>query len=69
VDGVKDVLRPWYRRLKPAAATQPWSHISSFSHPEQELAEAFRTAGLVVRETTRMSDSGGQPVVVYTLER
>lgn len=66
---VKDVVRPWYRRLKPVAAEKPWSHISSFSHTERELAEAFRVAGLVVRDATRMSDSGGQPVIAYTLER
>ncbi len=69
VRGLKNLLRPWYRRLRPAPAAQPWSHISSFPHAEKNLRAAFQAAGLQVREATRMSDSGGQPVMVYTLER
>lgn len=67
--GLKDLVRPWYRRFRPVRDAKPWSHISSFSHPETKLRAAFQAAGLTVREAKRMSDSGGQPVMVYTLER
>jgi ubiquinone/menaquinone biosynthesis C-methylase UbiE len=67
--GFKDLVRPWYRRWRPARDAKPWSHIASFSHAETKLRAAFAAAGLGVREAQRMSDSGGQPVMVYTLER
>jgi ubiquinone/menaquinone biosynthesis C-methylase UbiE len=69
VRGLKNLFRPWYRHLRPAREQKPWSHISSFPHPEGKLRAAFQNAGLTIREVARMSDSGGQPVVVYTLER
>jgi len=65
---LKNRLRPWYRRLRPMPVNQPWGHITSYPHPEQAIRAAFAATGWRVVEETRMTDSAGMPVKVYTLE-
>jgi len=67
--GVKDVLRPWYRRLRPRQDETPWAHITSYPHAEEGLLESFRVAGLSVKEEVELQDASGLLVKMYTLER
>lgn len=66
---LKNLLRPWYRRLRPAPVNLPWGHITSYPHREKDLRDAFRAAGLSVCDEVRMTDSGGLPVKAYTLTK
>lgn len=66
---VKDILRPWYRRLRARREGTPWAHITSYPHAERELLAAFGAANLSVQESVEMRDHSGLPVKVYTLVR
>lgn len=67
---LKARLRPWWRRVrgaKPAAGTEAWAHIASYSHREEDLLAAFDRAGLAVAETCTLEERDGQANRVYFL--
>ncbi len=68
----KDWARPYWRRLVPAllrGRPQPWEHITSFLHREDDLIAAFAAAGLVIRETRTLEFQNELANRVYFLTR
>ncbi len=68
---LKDWMRPFWwkiRLFRRSAPTEPWAHITSYSHYEEDLLAAFVQAGLVLREARTLSMQGGLANRVYFLE-
>jgi len=65
---VKNRLRPLWRRFRPAGP-EPWAHIASYSHREEELLAAFARAGFAAAQTHTLGVFDGLPTRVYFLER
>jgi hypothetical protein len=69
---VKNRLRPFWRLLRPLPPpepTTPWSHITSYSHPEERLLAAFAAAGLLVDRMHTFDPATSFPTRVYFLSR
>lgn len=63
---VKDRLRPWWRRLR-SKGSQPWAHITSYAHREENLLAAFARTGWSVAETHTIAEQDGLPTRVFVL--
>ncbi len=71
--GLRRKLGPTWRRLRAALGgppVQPWSHIASFSHGDDEIRQAIAAAGLVVARVHDFgADAAGLLNRVYFLTR